>query len=44
MGPYAAYLRMHLTLAEAVLFLIPVATFGALLYFLFRFLTRQGKR
>ena len=35
---------MDLEFSDALLFLIPIATFVALLYFLFRFLTRQGQK
>ncbi|NJB84707.1 hypothetical protein GGR26_000452 [Lewinella marina] len=35
---------MDFSFADALLFLIPAATFVALLYFLSRFLVRQGRR
>ena len=35
---------MDLSFADALLFLIPIATFVALAYFLARFLIRQGRR
>ncbi|WP_262712773.1 hypothetical protein [Neolewinella litorea] len=35
---------MEVKFLESLLFLIPVATFVALAYFLFRFLQRQGRR